>query len=94
MASLVNAADAMLKVSDVEVTGRHGIGSGWVTVVIEGSVADVQTAIAVGEVEAQRYGELISSETIARPDERAQAACAILARGLPDDQRALGPRKL
>ena len=59
MASLVNAADAMLKVSDVEVTGRHGIGSGWVTVVIEGSVADVQTAIAVGEIEAQRYGELI-----------------------------------
>ncbi|MBJ66593.1 MAG: hypothetical protein CME28_01110 [Gemmatimonadetes bacterium] len=92
MASLVNAADAMLKVSDVKVTGRHGIGSGWVTVVIEGSVADVQTAIAVGEIEAQRYGELISSEIIARPDERAQAA---MPHGIDeidqsDDQRALG----
>jgi len=92
MASLVNAADAMLKVSDVKVTGRHGIGSGWVTVVIEGSVADVQTAIAVGEIEAQRYGELISSEIIARPDERAQAAMphGIDETDQPDDQRALG----
>ena len=36
MASLVSAADAMLKVSDVEVVGRHGIGSGWVTAIIEG----------------------------------------------------------
>ena len=92
MASLVNAADAMLKVSDVKVTGRHGIGSGWVTVVIEGSVADVQTAIAVGEIEAQRYGELISSEMIARPDERAQAALphGIVEIDQPDDQRALG----
>ena len=92
MASLVSAADAMLKVSDVEVVGRHGIGSGWVTAIIEGSVADVQTAIAVGEVEAQRYGELISSETIARPDERAQAAMphGISPMDQPGDQRALG----
>ena len=92
MASLVSAADAMLKVSDVEVVGRHGIGSGWVTAIIEGSVADVQTAIAVGEVEAQRYGELISSETIARPDERTQAAMphGISPMDQPGDQRALG----
>ncbi len=74
MASLLSATDAMLKVSDVAVVGRHGIGSGWVTVVIEGSVADVQTAIETGTVEAQRYGELIGAETIARPESRGQNA--------------------
>lgn len=93
MASLLNATDAMLKVSDVRVAGRHGIGSGWVTVVIEGSVADVHAAIAVGRVEAQRYGELIGAEVIARPDARAQEAMphgAAIGGAVSSDGRALG----
>lgn len=74
MASLLGATDAMLKAADVRVLGRHGIGSGWVTVVVEGDVAAVQTAIGVGRQEARRHGELIVAEVIARPEARAQDA--------------------
>ena len=71
MAALTAAADAMVKAADVQVCGRHGIGSGWVTVLVEGDVADVQTAIRVGQEEVARYGELITAEVIARPEGRA-----------------------
>ena len=64
MASLVAASDAMLKVANVQLVGKHGIGSGWLTVVVEGDVADVDAAINVGKVEAERYGELIYTEVI------------------------------
>ena len=68
MASLMAATDAMLKSAEVRVCGRHGIGAGWLTVVIEGQVAAVQTAIKVGEAEANRSGELISSWVVPRAE--------------------------
>ena len=71
MAALTAATDAMVKAADVRVRGRHGIGSGWVTVVIEGEVAAVQTAIGVGREEGRRYGELITDQVIPRPEDRA-----------------------
>ena len=64
MASLVAASDAMLKVADVGLVGKHGIGAGWLTVVVEGNVADVDAALRVGKIEAERYGELIYAEVI------------------------------
>ena len=92
MASLLGATDAMLKAADVCVIGRHGIGSGWVTVVVEGDVAAVQTAIAIGRAQAQRHGELIVAEVIARPEARAQDAMphAVASAEVEIDQRALG----
>jgi microcompartment protein CcmL/EutN len=71
MAALTAAADAMLKAADVRVAGRHGIGSGWVTVAIEGEVAAVETAIRVGQAEAAAHGQVIRAEVIARPEPRA-----------------------
>ncbi len=68
MASLMGATDAMLKSAEVQICGRHGIGSGWLTVVIEGQVAAVQTAIGIGAAEANRAGELISSRVVPRPE--------------------------
>ena len=92
MASLLGATDAMLKAADVCVIGRHGIGSGLVTVVVEGYVAAVQTAIAIGRAQAQRHGELIVAEVIARPEARAQDAMphAVASAEVEIDQRALG----
>jgi len=69
MAALTAAADAMLKAADVRVCGRHGIGSGWVTVVVAGEVAAVQTAIRAGQTEVQKHGDLITAEVIPRPEE-------------------------
>ena len=67
MITLVAAADAMQKAADVRLCGRHQIGAGWITVVVEGEVAAVQTALQVGEREATAHGELIMSQVIARP---------------------------
>lgn len=68
MASLMASTDAMLKAADVQLCGRHGIGSGWLTAVIAGRVADVEAAIGVGEVEANRTGELIGAQVVPRAD--------------------------
>ena len=74
MASLMASTDAMLKAAEVQLCGRHGIGSGWLTAVIAGQVADVEAAIRVGEVEANRTGELIGAQVVPRPDARAMDA--------------------
>ena len=74
MASLMASTDAMLKAAEVRLCGRHGIGSGWLTAVIAGQVADVEAAIRVGEVEANRTGELIGAQVVPRPDARAMDA--------------------
>ena len=74
MASLMASTDAMLKAAEVQLCGRHGIGSGWLTAVISGQVADVEAAIRVGEVEANRTGELIGAQVVPRPDARAMDA--------------------
>jgi microcompartment protein CcmL/EutN len=71
MAALMGATDAMLKVADVSVCGRHGIGSGWVTVTVEGDVDAVEAALSVGRQEAAGRGEVIFAEVIARPDAKA-----------------------
>ena len=68
MASLMGATDAMLKAAEVRICGRHGIGAGWLTVVVEGQVAAVQAALGVGEIEANRVGELIGSRVVPRPE--------------------------
>ena len=67
MAALTAAADSMLKAADVRLCGRHGIGSGWVTVVVSGEVAAVQVAVLAGRLAAERYGELVEAEVVVRP---------------------------
>ena len=74
MLALVAAADAMAKAADVRIRGRHAIGAGWITTVVEGEVAAVQTALQVGEREAAAHGELITSQLIARPEAEPLAA--------------------
>jgi len=68
MAALIAAADVMVKAAQVEIVGRHGVGSAWVTVVVEGEVAAVEAALRAGQEEAARYGEVVSAEVIARPE--------------------------
>jgi microcompartment protein CcmL/EutN len=68
MAALVAAADVMVKAAQVEVCGRHGVGSAWVTVLVEGEVAAVEAALRAGEEEAAKYGEVIGADVIARPE--------------------------
>ncbi len=92
MATVAAATDAMLKVADVTICGRHGIGSGWVTITIEGDVAAVDAAIRVGEQESRRVGELITAHVIPRPGPEAMAHMphSTLPRSSPAGPDALG----
>lgn len=63
----VEAADAMVKTANVEMTGREYIGSGYVTIFVRGDVGAVKAAIDAGAAAARKVGELISVHVIPRP---------------------------
>lgn len=63
----IEAADAMLKAADVEMVGTEKIGSGLVTVMVQGDVGAVKAAVEAGEEAASRVGELVAVHVIPRP---------------------------
>ncbi len=68
MAALMAAADAMLKAAPVVVCGRHGVGSGWVTLIVSGQVEAAATAVRAAQEAVAGHGQLIRCQVIARPD--------------------------
>ena len=64
---VVEALDAMLKTAEVRYAGQKRVGSGLVTVLVEGDVAAVKAAVDAGAQAAQRVGELRSVHVIPRP---------------------------
>ncbi|MCL2497327.1 MAG: BMC domain-containing protein [Symbiobacteriaceae bacterium] len=69
LVAAIEAADAMIKAANVELCGRHYIGGGLVTVIIEGDVGAVKSAVDAGCAAAQKVGEVVSAHVIARPSE-------------------------
>ena len=63
----IEAADAMLKAADVELVGTEKIGSGLVTVIVQGEVGAVKAATESGQEAASRIGELVAVHVIPRP---------------------------
>ena len=63
----VEAADAMVKAADVELTGKQTVGAGVVTVMVRGDVGAVKAAVDAGAAAAKRVGELVSVHVIPRP---------------------------
>ena len=70
LAAAVEALDAMLKTADVTFAGQKRVGSGLVSVLVEGDVAAVKSAVDAGAEAAQKVGELRSVHVIARPIDR------------------------
>ncbi len=68
MIGSIEAADAMLKAADVSLCEQVLVGSGLVTVIVEGDVGAVKAATDAGAAAAQRVGELSSVHVIPRPD--------------------------
>ncbi len=66
LVAAIEAADAMLKAADVELIGTEKIGSGLVTVMIQGEVGAVKAAVESGEEAASRLGELVAVHVIPR----------------------------
>lgn len=63
----IEAADSMLKAANVEIIGSEKIGSGLVSIIIQGEVGAVKAATEVGAEAAQRIGEVVSVHVIPRP---------------------------
>lgn len=63
----IEAADAMLKAADVELVGTEKIGSGLVTVMVQGDVGAVKAATEAGQEAASRIGEIVAVHVIPRP---------------------------
>ena len=67
LTAAIEAADAMLKAANVEIVGSEKIGSGLVSVIVQGDVGAVKAAAEVGAEAAQRVGELVAVHVIPRP---------------------------
>ncbi|MDQ8188232.1 BMC domain-containing protein [Pelagicoccus sp. SDUM812002] len=63
----VEASDAMSKAAGVEIVKLVQIGGGFLTVIVKGDVGSVKAAVEAGAEAANRVGELVSSNIIARP---------------------------
>ncbi|MDG1358411.1 MAG: BMC domain-containing protein [Akkermansiaceae bacterium] len=63
----VEAADAMAKAANVDITKQVQIGAGFLTILIQGDVGSVKAAVDAGADAAGRVGELVSAHVIARP---------------------------
>jgi ethanolamine utilization protein EutM len=64
---LILAADTAVKAASVDIVEWRQVGSGFVSVVIEGEVAAVRSAVDAAIGAASRVGEITSSTVIARP---------------------------
>ena len=68
LVAALHATDDMLKASNITLAGKEKIGAAYVTIMIRGDVAAVQTAIEVGRQTVERLGgKLIMADVIARP---------------------------
>ena len=73
-AAMVEAADAMLKAANVELTNYEKIGGGYVTAVVRGDVAAVRAAVDAGERAASKVGEVVTTHIIPRPNSMVDGA--------------------
>ncbi|MFN7622337.1 MAG: BMC domain-containing protein [Acidobacteriota bacterium] len=68
----VEAADAMVKAANVQLTGKEYIGAGYVTIFVRGDVGAVKAATDAGAAAARRVGELVSVHVIPRPHQEVE----------------------
>ncbi|MFB3056996.1 MAG: BMC domain-containing protein, partial [Ignavibacteriaceae bacterium] len=70
LVAAIEAADAMLKASNVQLVGKERALAGLITIVVVGDVAAVKASVDAGATAAQRVGELVSVHVIPRPDDQ------------------------
>jgi len=67
--AVFEAIDTACKAASVEVVGKEKLGGGYVTIVIQGELSAVSSAIATGKERVDGLGKLIAAHVIARPSE-------------------------
>ena len=68
----IEAADAMVKASNITLLDLRAIGAGYMTVMVRGDVGAVKSATDAGAAAAKRVGELVSVHVIPRPHEEVE----------------------
>lgn len=63
----IEAADAMVKATNVTLVGKEQVGGGLVTIMVRGDVGAVKAATDIGAAAAEKVGELISVHVIPEP---------------------------
>lgn len=63
----LEAADKMLKTSDIELVSYENIGSTLVTIMVKGDVAAVEAAVEAGAKAAKAVGKLTAKNVMPRP---------------------------
>lgn len=69
LVAAIEAADAMLKTSNVQLIGKEKTDPAMITIKIIGDTAAVRAAVEAGAAAAQRVGQLLSKHVIPRPAE-------------------------
>ncbi|MBU5438880.1 BMC domain-containing protein [Tissierella sp. MSJ-40] len=67
LVTAIEAADAMAKAANVLLIGYENVGSGLITVLVRGDVGAVKAAVDAGIAAAQKIGQIVSTQVIARP---------------------------
>ena len=67
LVSCIEAADAMVKASNVELLNKRAIGGGYITVMVRGDVGAVRTALGAGRNAASKIGEVVATRIIPGP---------------------------
>ena len=68
----IQAADAMVKTTDVTLTGKEYVGAAYVMVTCRGDVGAVKAATDAGAAAARRVGELVSVQVIPNPHDEVE----------------------
>lgn len=68
LVAAIEAADAMVKASNVKLLGKEVTRAALVTIKVIGDTAAVKSAVDAGAAAANRVGELISTHIIPQPD--------------------------
>lgn len=67
MLPAIEAADKMLKSSDVELVSYENIGSTLVTVIVKGDIESCKTAVEAGVKAGEKIGKITSHNVMRRP---------------------------
>jgi microcompartment protein CcmL/EutN len=67
--AVFEAIDTACKAANVEVVAKEKLGGGYVTVVIQGELSAVSSAVAAGKENVDGLGKLIAAHVIARPSD-------------------------
>jgi carbon dioxide concentrating mechanism protein CcmO len=65
--AVFEAIDTACKSANVEVVGKEKLGGGYVTVIVKGDVAAVNTAVATGSKKVEALGNLVAAHVVTRP---------------------------